>query len=52
MLSDKADEMAKSILKEIDILVYKAYGISYEEISSTDPGTTITREEYENFMLE
>lgn len=33
---------------EIDFLVYKQYGLSYDEVLVVDPGTGITREEYEN----
>ena len=32
---------------EIDFLVYKLYGVSYDEVLVVDPGTGITREEYE-----
>lgn len=32
---------------EIDFLVYKLYGLSYDEVLVVDPGTPITREEYE-----
>lgn len=32
---------------EIDFLVYKLYGLSYDEVLVVDPGTGITREEYE-----
>jgi type I restriction-modification system DNA methylase subunit len=32
---------------EIDFLVYKLYGLSYDEVLVVDPGTSITREEYE-----
>ena len=34
---------------EIDFLVYKLYGLSYDEVLVVDPGTGITREEYDNF---
>ncbi len=33
---------------EIDFLVYKLYGLSYDEVLVVDPGTGITREEYES----
>ena len=32
---------------EIDFLVYKLYRLSYDEVLVVDPGTPITREEYE-----
>lgn len=33
---------------EIDFLVYKLYGLSYDEVLVVDPGTGITRDEYDN----
>lgn len=33
---------------KIDILVYKLYGLNYEEVLIVDPQTQITREEYES----
>ena len=33
--------------QEIDFLVYKLYGLSYEEVLVVDPETEITRDEYE-----
>lgn len=33
--------------EEIDFLVYKLYGLSYDEVLVVDPETGITREEYE-----
>lgn len=33
--------------QEIDYLVYKLYGLTYDEVLIVDPETTITREEYE-----
>ncbi|WP_277120874.1 TaqI-like C-terminal specificity domain-containing protein [Bacteroides ndongoniae] len=33
---------------EIDKLVYKLYGLTYDEVLIVDPQTPITREEYEN----
>jgi adenine-specific DNA-methyltransferase len=32
---------------QIDLLVYKLYGLSYDEIKTVDPETPITNEEYE-----
>ena len=32
---------------EIDFLIYKLYGLSYDEVLVVDPGMGITREEYE-----
>lgn len=33
--------------EEIDFLVYKLYGLTYDEVLIVDPETAITREEYE-----
>ncbi len=33
---------------EIDLMVYKLYGLTYDEILIVDPATSITREEYES----
>ena len=33
--------------KQIDLLVYHLYGLSYDEVLIVDPDTPITREEYE-----
>jgi hypothetical protein len=35
------------IENEIDRLVYKLYGLTFDEILIIDPQTSITREEYE-----
>ena len=40
----------KSLESEIDFLVYKLYGLSYDEVLIVDPETTISREEYEKVM--
>lgn len=36
-----------SFEKEIDIIVYRLYGLTYDEVLIVDPQTPITREEYE-----
>ena len=36
--------------KQIDILVYHLYGLTYDEVLIVDPETPITREEYEDGM--
>lgn len=33
---------------KIDVLVYHLYGLTYDEVLIVDPGTPITREEYES----
>lgn len=51
-LVNKAIDCSKSgysislIEAEIDFQIYKLYGLTYEEILSVDPETTITEEEY------
>lgn len=32
---------------EIDFMVYKLYGLTYDEVLVVDPETPITREQYE-----
>lgn len=34
--------------REIDLRVYHLYGLTYDEVLTVDPNTTITKEEYEN----
>lgn len=36
---------------KIDYLVYKLYGLTYDEVLIVDPETPITREEYNNFKF-
>ena len=33
---------------QIDLLVYRLYGLTYDEVLIVDPNTPITREEYES----
>lgn len=33
---------------QIDLLVYRLYGLTYDEVHIVDPNTPITREEYES----
>jgi len=37
---------------QIDLLVYKFYCLTYDEVLIVDPETPITREEYNNFKIE
>ena len=46
----KADSSA--IEKEIDLCVYKTYGLSYEDIHAIDSKTEITEEEYNTYNIE
>ena len=36
---------------QIDKLVYRLYGLSYDEVLIIDPDTPITREEYERYNI-
>jgi type I restriction-modification system DNA methylase subunit len=40
------------IEKDIDIIVYHLYNITYDEILAIDPETPITRNEYENYKID
>lgn len=42
----------KSLLKTADMIVFKIYELSYDEVLIVDPETPITREQYENFNIE
>ena len=37
--------------REIDLLVYKLYGLTYDEVLIVSPETTITKEEYEAMII-
>lgn len=51
-LNSLAKLMSKSLNKEIDnkidYVIYKSYGLNYDEVLIVDPQTSITREEYED----
>ena len=49
LVSKQADPTADTSEQEraIDLLVYKLYGLTYDEVKVVDPETTITEEEYE-----
>lgn len=50
ILSDKKEDPqadTSELENKIDFLVYKLYGLSYDEVLVVDPETEITREEYE-----
>lgn len=40
-----------AIEKDIDIIVYNLYDLTYDEVLIIDPEISITREEYENFNI-
>ena len=37
----------ESCSQEINVIVYKLYKLTYDEVKTIDPATPITREEYE-----
>ena len=56
--NDDEDRQASSSLddtsaieREIDMLVYGMYDLTYDEVLIVDPETPITREEYNNFKF-
>lgn len=44
--SSKTGHPISLIEAKIDLLIYKLYGLTYEEILSVDPESTIAKEEY------
>lgn len=49
ILKKKSNLDTTSLEKEIDVLVYKLYELSYEEVKVVDPAFWLSAEEYENF---
>ena len=43
--------MALNLEQQIDLLVYRLYGLTYDEVLIVDPDTPITREEYERYNI-
>lgn len=37
--------------QDIDLIVYKLYSLTYDEVLIVDPETPITREEYNKFKF-
>lgn len=50
-ITDKKSDKAIEKLSLIDILVYKAYDLSFNDILSHNPGFNLTQEEYESFQF-
>ena len=51
ILNAKEDNLSSdtsALEKRIDILVYRLYGLTYDEVLIVDPDTPITEEEYNN----
>lgn len=58
LFDQKVDEISKAtgedflkIQNEIDLMVYKLYELTYDEVLIVDPNTDIGREEYEGYTL-
>lgn len=58
MLKKKIEYLVKFRLKgngeredEIDIVFYKAYNLTYQEVKIIDPEFNLTQEEYENYKI-
>lgn len=51
LISDKSSDPYNKLKKSIDILVYKCYGLNYEDILRISSESPISREEYENFKV-
>jgi len=47
--SETADEKVEN---QIDILVYKLYNLTYDEVLIVDPEFSLSKEEYENYKIE
>jgi hypothetical protein len=44
-----SDSEKQYLIDRIDLLIYKLYDLSYDELKLVDPETTITEEEYNNY---
>jgi hypothetical protein len=42
----------KHLEAKIDIMVYKLYSLTYEEVKIIDPAFALTEREYDNFKIE
>lgn len=45
-------DLCEVLMPQIDLLVYKLYSLTYDEVLIVDPQTPISREQYESFNLE
>lgn len=55
ILIEKSKDLNSNVLdleNQIDFLVYKLYGLNYDEVCIIDPEPPFTREEYDNFKLD
>ena len=51
-LYEKYEAIVKIGEAEIDIMVYKLYKLSYQEVKIIDPEFPLTQEEYENYQID
>lgn len=49
--NEEKQNAVKEYEKQIDIMVYKLYELTYEEVLTIDKDFTLTQEEYENYVL-
>ena len=47
----KSDRSRQIEYSKIDIMMYKLYNITYEEVKIINPALTLTKKEYENFKI-
>ncbi|MCK4654101.1 MAG: Eco57I restriction-modification methylase domain-containing protein, partial [Candidatus Cloacimonetes bacterium] len=52
LIDKKAGKDTQHLEDKIDLMVYKLYELSYEEVKIVDPAFALTKEEYEKFKLE
>lgn len=48
----KVGDDTSALEKRLDLMIYKLYGLTYDEVETIDPELSISREEYEQFGLE
>ena len=50
--SNNPNDDTTALEKEIDILVYKLYQLTYDEVKIIEPEITLTEQEYEAIKIE
>ena len=48
---EEKQQAVKNYEKQIDIMVYKLYDLTYEEVKIIDPNFNLSQQEYENYKL-
>ena len=51
MQNDEKQNAVKEYEKQIDIMVYKLYELTYDEVLTIDKDFALSQEEYENYVL-